>query len=192
MTSLLTNQDSLDPAAKAQILRLLGELEDARDEMQAVERERRRRHLTAGSSFRDLNERYERATQRYDAAGFALDLGLGKHPNEAATQTLTAIREEFCREHRADAPNPRPTNVIPFPRPARGFEPSEKQRERDYLTPKEFATALGISGGTAYKLLDQRGADIGATKTSDGRMSHWRIPLDAPDRLKQLLSRRKD
>jgi len=199
--SLDTKKDSLEPAARAHVLRLFGEIEAAQDEMQAVERERRRRHRTPGSSFHDLSAPYEAAIQKYDRAAFALELALGAHPNEAAAKTLTAIREQGWREQRKAQPAargiplPLPNNVIPLRRLTRGFEPSPEQQQRGYLRPAELADALSVSRGTLDKLLKKRehiGAELGIFKSSDGRMSHWRIPLDAPDRLKRLLSGRDD
>jgi hypothetical protein len=194
-TRLHTPKDSLDTAAKAHILRLLAEQEAATQEFDAIERERKRRQLLSGASFHDLHERHERAVRQYDAAVFALELGLGTHPNKAAEQTLTAIREQVWREQRVTPSATRearwPANVIPFRRPTGGFEPSPEQLQRGYITPDELAGAVSVSRNTVDKYL-KAGKVEDAYKTTNTNAGHWRIPLDAPDRLKRQLSRREN
>jgi hypothetical protein len=111
--------DDLTTAARRQIQSLLAELDAARDEFAAVERERKTRDPDSPTD--DLNARRDRAHERRDAALFALELGLGKHPNEAASSTLGELRRRFQADQRRDEPAEAPANaatVLPFVRPA--------------------------------------------------------------------------
>jgi hypothetical protein len=195
--------DAFSPAAKALVLRLHTEAERAADELLAIQRERQRRRLTPSSSFTDLNQRDEDAMQRYDAARFAVNLSLhGQPPNEAAEGTLSAIIAKEHEEQRASftpgdssTSNEQGAQVIPFPNRSAArdsWEPTPEQQARGYLTPADLVNALGVSRATVDKNLKAQAEEIGAHKTSSGRMAHWRIPLDAPPKLKKKLSKKGD
>jgi hypothetical protein len=99
----------------------------------------------------------------YDAAAFTLGLALGKHPNEAADETLTATLERVWAETAADLPQPcAPLSLVPpLPEPD-GRKPVE-----------QLATLLGLSRQQLYRRLPHM---PGVSKTSDKKKSHWHIP----------------
>jgi hypothetical protein len=151
----------LNPVARRRLAALFAQIETASDEREMVERERRRR--PAGSAFDDLNRRRATADASHDEAIFALGLGLGQTPDEAADSTIQAIHERAWAEERADREASRPSTsdeaegggiVLPFRQTGRREVPVEREAAVRWMTSRESAeyarkvSASGqISGG---------------------------------------------
>jgi hypothetical protein len=132
----------------------------------------------------DRNRAWEEGDRdAYDAAAFTINLALGRHPNEAAERTLTAIIEQAKREVHGTSPEPPPRpklSLVPAPPKPDGRTPVE-----------QLAVLLGLSTQQVYRRLPHM---PGVRKTDPSKKkSHWVLdPHDVARRWKAGEPRKED
>jgi hypothetical protein len=106
------------------------------------------------------------------------------HPKDEPPEALVrAWHEEEAESRRLAAE----AEYIETRRPAINLAPTT------YLTRARMATEIGVSARTFDKLLTDAAfvQATGAWKSSNGRMAHWRFPVNAPDSARAFLNGRR-